>query len=131
MLSREKDGKTNIYAVNSTLFENPKEAKIKDRVFKIKDVPVDNAKKFLSSFVDNPELEDVNDYAKQVKNELDFKCVFSEIVNNNKNNIDKIVNKNHQQLDVINKMRKEYKDNPNFENELLSLEEAKKKRGIE
>ena len=33
--------------------------------------------------------------------------------------------------EVLEQMRKEYKDNPNFENELLSLEEAKKKRGIE
>ena len=33
--------------------------------------------------------------------------------------------------EVLEQMRKEYRDNPNFENELLSLEEAKKKRGIE
>ena len=33
--------------------------------------------------------------------------------------------------EVLEQLRKEYRDNPNFENELLSLEEAKKKRGIE
>ncbi len=30
----------------------------------------------------------------------------------------------------VEKLRKEYKDNPNFENELMTLEEVKKKRGI-
>ena len=32
--------------------------------------------------------------------------------------------------EVLEEMRKEYKENPNFENELLSLEEVKKKKGI-
>ena len=30
----------------------------------------------------------------------------------------------------IEKMREEYKNNPNIENELLSIEEVKKKRGV-
>ena len=32
--------------------------------------------------------------------------------------------------EVIEKMRKEYKDNHNFENELMTLEEVKKQKGI-
>ena len=38
-----------------------------------------------------------------------------------------VVNSN---LEEIEKIRQEYKNNPNFENELMSLEEVKKKRGI-
>ena len=30
----------------------------------------------------------------------------------------------------VEKLRKEYKDNPNFENELMSLEEVKKLKGV-
>ena len=32
--------------------------------------------------------------------------------------------------EVIEKMRKEYKENPNFENELMTLEEVKKQKGV-
>ena len=32
--------------------------------------------------------------------------------------------------EVLEEMRKEYKENPNFENELLSLEEVKKQKGV-
>ena len=32
--------------------------------------------------------------------------------------------------EVLEQMRKEYRDNPNFENELLSLEEAKKREEL-
>ena len=118
MLSQEKDRKTNIYALNNNCINkidnnpvdiNANAQDIKPHVFKIKDVPVDKAKKFLSDFVDNTKPEDVNDYAKQVKNELDFKCVFSEIVNNdNENDIVEIVNNNHKQLDVIKNIRDGY-----------------------
>ena len=38
-----------------------------------------------------------------------------------------VVSTNNEEIE---KLRKEYKDNPNIENELMSLEEVKKKRGI-
>ena len=118
MLSKKKDGKTNVYALNNNCINkidnnpvdiNANAQDIKPHVFKIKNVPIENARKFLSSFVDNTEPKDVNNYAKQVKNELDFKCVFSEIVNNdNENDIVEIVNNNHKQLDVIKNIRDGY-----------------------
>ena len=33
-------------------------------------------------------------------------------------------------LEEIEKMRKEYKENPNFENELMTLDEVRKQKGI-
>ena len=128
MATKSTDEKnTNIYAFDATgnrqITNN-----IQHYIWKIKNVPIENAKKFLSSFDDillspfgdNPTPSNANNFAIQVKNELDFKCVFSEIVNNdNKNKIAEIVNKNHQQLDVINKMRKEYKKKlPNNGNQM-------------
>lgn len=113
MFSQEKDGKTNIYAVNSALFDRPKEAKIQDRVFKIKDVPVDKAKKFLSSFAIAKEPSEENNFAKQVKNELDFKCVFSEITENddkdNKQNIEQIVEQNQERIKMMGKFKEQFK----------------------
>ncbi|MBQ7552213.1 MAG: hypothetical protein IJT15_02055 [Rickettsiales bacterium] len=132
MFSQGKDGNTNVYALNddciNKIDNNPVDINanaqdIKPYVFKIKDVPVDKAKKFLSDFVDNTKPEDVNDYAKQVKNELDFKCVFSKIVNNNnKDDIGTIVNENHQQLDVIKNIRDGYNEIHNNEGNEISFE---------
>lgn len=99
MFSQGKDGKTNVYALND---DCTNKQDIKPYVFNIKNVPIGNAKKFLSSFVDNTEPEEVNDYAKQVKNELDFKCVFSEITeNDNKQDIEQIVKQNQIRMTVM------------------------------
>ena len=35
-----------------------------------------------------------------------------------------------RQIEEIEKMRKEYKENPNFENELMTLDEVRKQKGI-
>lgn len=77
MFSQGKDGKTNVYALNYDCINkidnspnniNANKQDIKPYVFKIKNVPIENAKKFLSSFVDKPEPSDENNFAKQVKN---------------------------------------------------------------
>ena len=118
MLSQGKDGNTNVYALNGDCINkidnnpvgiNANAQDIKPHVFKIKDVPIGNAKNFLSSFVSIKEPSNANNFAIQVKNELDFKYVFSEIVNNdNENDIEEIVDNNHKQLDVIKNIRDGY-----------------------
>ena len=108
MATKSTDEKnTNIYAFNAIcnyqITDN-----IQHYIWKINNVPIENAKKFLSSFDDIQEPGDANNFAKQVNSELNFKYIFREIVNNNKNNIDKIVSENHKQLDFIKNIRDGY-----------------------
>ena len=109
MFKKNNDEKMNIYVLNEELIPETQQG-IKSDTWNIKNVPIENAKKFLSSFVAIQDPKNENNFAIQVKNELDFKYVFSEIVNNNKNNIDKIVSENHKQLDVIKNIRDRYNE---------------------
>ena len=121
----------------------------------IEEMITSEAKKFMTLNPKEPSLFDKNDKGSVEK--LSNIC-FSQILpyaNNMKEFfmddrlilkiIDEFVEKYHVQKEladsiyagvisekpeVIEKMRKEYKDNPNFENELMTLEEVKKQKGI-
>lgn len=115
MFKKNNDEKMNIYVLNEELIPETQQG-IKSDTWNIKNVPIENAKKFLSSFVDNPEPSDENNFAKQVKNELDFKCVFSEITeNDNKQDIERIVAQNQERIDVMRKFKEQFNKKPKLQ----------------